>query len=1018
MNHPANEITNHLGLFQQACEEWEQIFQAIGQPILILAPDHTILKANQAAIQLTQQKNIVGRKCFEIFHDSKTPFNTCPVLRLLLSNIIEPVEIEVKSLGKFFIVSCTPLRDDKGNVKKIIHIATDITQQKRAEQSLKESEDKFSKFFYLSPAPFAISSLDDGCIIDVNETYLQMTGYSRKEVIGKKIHDLGLWIYPEERFRFVSDLKKGENRKTTIIQIRTKSGDIRYHIISGSIIQVSNMDCLLISGHDITENKRLYDALSQRETELFQIQKFAKIAGFRWDLTDDSIRWTPEFFNIIEKDPFSFPHTGKFFLSIIHSEDLDRIKRKIDHSIKEHIPPIFECRIMMPDGRIKYLITQGEIVLNEKNEPVKIIGFHQEITDRKIVELELQKNEAILHRIFETTHFLLAYLDRDFNFIRVNRAYAEAGRRRPEDYIGKNHFELYPHAENEAIFRKVVETGEPFSIRGKPFLHPDQPERGVTYWDWSLAPVKDETNHIIGLMLSLVDVTEQKQAELSLIQTNANLEQIISERTRQLQETNRFLEHAKEAAEAANLAKSRFLANMSHELRTPLNIILGYAQLLDQAPELPSELKNNIKTIITSGDHLLDLINNVLELSKIEAGQITIEISECNLIDMLEGLTLMFGHIAQKKGLKLVLDIASNIPTHIKTDRMKLQQVLINLLNNAVKFTDQGFIYVRVKMTPDETKKTPTSMRLCVEVEDTGTGIPQDEVESIFNIFCQVKTHRKIREGTGLGLSITKTYLRLMGGDITVRSQLGKGSIFCFNIPVEVIDSCSGQSNHSSICISSLSSYRILIVEDDDFNRKVLRLTLESAGLTVKEAVNGKEAIFLYESWAPHFIWMDLLLPDMNGIEITKAIREIEFKIMRPRVPIVALTSSAFKETSDEAISAGCDDFMVKPFRKKDVLHLISKYLKVVPQQPRENLSNSHTTPIEILATHIRNLPKDVLQSIEKYIVEGNKRQLLSIIKCIQTDYPHIASELEQMVKHFQYKRILNLITQTRGKNG
>ncbi|UNU26648.1 response regulator [Microcoleus vaginatus] len=512
--------------------------------------------------------------------------------------------------------------------------------------------------------------------------------------------------------------------------------------------------------------------------------------------------------------------------------------------------------------------------------------------------------------------------------------------------------------------------------------------------------------------------------------TIQRLKQQLIERNKELQQEIIERKKAEEAAAAASLAKSQFVANMSHELRTPLNAILGFTQLMSRDSLLNQENLENLRIINRSGQHLLELINDVLDLSKIEAGIIGLDERSFDLYQLLDSLEEMFQIKAETKKLQLRFSVEANVPQYIKTDEKKLRVCLINLLGNAMKFTlDGGRIWLRVSVEsnqpqPRELETHPNSnsvapVLILFEVEDTGVGIPTAEIDTLFDAFVQTQAGRKAADGTGLGLTITKKYVQIMGGDIWVKSVLGEGTSFKFNIRVFAAIS-------SEITVATLQRvigleadqpvYRILAVDDNQENRLLVVKMLQTIGFEVREAENGYQAVEIWESWQPHLIWLDTRMPVMDGFEAVRQIRAKE-KETQWRTVIIALTASTFEEKKGEIIAAGCDDFVRKPFQEQTLFDKMACYLGVrylyqeLPRLPVGALRRYCVSekPDSFFGGLLAQMPQSWVQDLYDAANDVNEELAIQLVDRIGESHPTLAHALKDLLADYRLDKILDL---------
>ena len=503
-------------------------------------------------------------------------------------------------------------------------------------------------------------------------------------------------------------------------------------------------------------------------------------------------------------------------------------------------------------------------------------------------------------------------------------------------------------------------------------LSRDGKETVVSY---NASTFHDRDRKLQGVFAAARDVTERKRYEQSLQQ--------------------------------ANRAKSVFLANMSHEIRTPMNAILGFSQLMLRDQDLTQRQFQYLETINRSGEHLLALINDILEMSKIEAGRTTLNLSTFDLPILLKDLEMMFRVRTNEKKLSFSVELIGDVPQFIVTDINKLRQVFINVLGNAVKFTEQGGIGMRVRAD----RKGPAEPFLEVEIEDTGPGISLDEQDRLFRHFEQTKAGQQTGTGTGLGLAISREFVRLMGGSITVKSEVGKGSVFIIRLALKEGEAAAVEMKDKSRQVLRLqpgqATCRVLIADDIEDNRQLLAQLLGPVGFETRLAINGAEAIQQFEQWRPHLILMDFRMPVLDGLEAIRRIRTMEGG---NEPTIIAVTASAMDENRHELMEIGADDFISKPFREAELFEKIHVHVGI-EYVYAEQSSAAREEPDNLTPESLADFSTETICAMREAVITADLDQLVAKIVEVEHLHPRVAKGLRRMAEAFEYERLLKLLS-------
>jgi PAS domain S-box-containing protein len=712
------------------------------------------------------------------------------------------------------------------------------------------------------------------------------------ETIGRKIYELGnfQWDIPELRELLESILSQNSNFNDFEVQHTFKHIGQRTLLLNAR--RIDHLQLILLAMEDITIRKRIQERLREDEQRIRLLVETASQAVWETDATGHAIKdsrsWRTYTGQIRQE------LKGRGWLDAIHPDDQERVARDWTDAIMTKNEFNAEYRLRGPEGDWRWTHVQAMPVKNSKGETVKWVGMNLDITDRKQAEQAIQASELFYRQNLDSIPGML--------FTTRPDGYCDWQSQQWVDYTGvplKEHLGggwnklLHPDDRQRAYdaWLEAVEKGTPYDLEYRV-----RRQDGEYQWFKVCGrPIRNEAGEIVRWFGTLLNINQ-------LVQTQEDLQQ------------------AKIKAEKATEAKSEFLANMSHEIRTPMTVFLGALEHLRQIDKNPAH-KELIDMAYNSGKNLRELIDDILDFSRIEAGRLEIYEEPFDLRARVNEAIGMFSLSSRNKGLKLSWEVTKDVPSIVVGDYFRLKQVLVNLVGNAVKFTHEGEVRVRVQRCGDF---------LEFSVADTGFGIPEEKHHLLFESFTQVDSSftRKFG-GSGLGLAISKGLVDLMGGEISVRSGEGKGSVFTFTIPLKIAE----KQSEATIGATSedpgkeIFDARILLAEDDPMIQNVITLTLAQRGWQAEIAETGLDAVEKWKRGNFDLILMDLQMPEMNGLEATRTIREKETEGNK-HTCIIGLTAHARREIMDDCLKAGMQSVLTKPIQMKKLFSAIDDCLE------------------------------------------------------------------------------------------
>lgn len=874
-----------------------------------------------------------------------------------------------------------------------------VKKQRNIIKSLKQSEENYQKLFNNS-IDGIYKSTPDGKFVKVNEAFVKMLGYdSIEELMAIDIKtQLFMDVQGSE-----SLVRERMSEKQGVYHFRKKDGSSIWVEDYGRNVTDANGNTLYYEGIIRNVSERIKASLIQKVLLLISEKGYQihDLKGFNEFIKN-------QLGHLIDTTNFyiAFLNEDKQTISIpfISGEDADEEfpigKSMTGYLIKKNRSLLVkskEYNLLIESGEIELIGTFpkvwlgvplrvnekviGAIVVqsyDDKNayqqsdiELLEFVSSHISLAiQRKKIENEIIISKQILRNVLDNIPIKVFWKNKDFKFLGCNAAFLKAiGAESEEEVIGKSDFDFEEIEEAE----KYRKSDSATMLSGNPRLNYQESQiiNGKERWIiTSKLPFFDKNGEVIGVVGTSDDITKRIEIE-------------------------KKLKKATEEAIAANLSKSTFLSNMSHEIRTPMNAILGYSQLLQDDDNLTKIQQENLKTIKKSGEHLLALINDILDMSKIEAGRTTLKPSDFNFIELLKEVDQLFKIKAAQKKLDLSFQISDEVPKDIYADESKIKQVIINLLGNALKFTLEGFIKVSVEKLNDN--------MIQVQVKDSGKGILKEEQEAIFRPFEQAQKGRQLEGGTGLGLAISKKFANLMEGDIAIESDYGKGSVFTFNFKYVEGEGTVLTEGKEELQVVSLSpemkGYKIAIVDDRFENRDILYKKLNPLGFDIRMAENGLESVELYKQWKPDLILMDVVMPVMNGVEATRQILEMA---ENHDVKIFVVSASALESEQKEVMDIGATVFIKKPV-------MFSLLLTEMRNKAGIKFIYKDEEKEEVLNIAIASdMPEHLKVKFLEASAEGNFMLLQDLLAILEKETNKSFKFIEDCINEMEFEEIIN----------
>ncbi|MEI6694758.1 MAG: PAS domain S-box protein [Bacteroidota bacterium] len=943
--------------------------------------------------------------------------------------------------GKSIFVNLTVsvIRNQDQEIIGYLGIASDITERKLAEEEIEESREKYRG---LSEAAFdSIFFSEKGRCIEQNLAGEKIFGYSTEEALTRYGTE---WIVPEDRDLVMKNMLAGYEEPYEVMALK-KDGSTFPCVLRGKMMHYKGRDVRVTSLTDISDRKLAEEKVKQVSARLELATRAGGVGVWDYDVSKNALLWDNQMFALYGIEEKNFGGVYETWRDGIHPDDELRGDEEIKMALSGEKEFDTEFRVVWPDGSIHNIRALAIVQRDDAGNPLNMIGTNWDITKQKQAEkalLQQTNMQKILMEMASTyinipidqvSNMINASLKEMGEFVQADRSYifnydfdkqttsneyewCNNGIEPEMDALQNLPLEMIPEWANahqcgnvlyienvlalpENNLRAILEPQGIKSLLTVPMMSGDKCI-GFVGFDFvnNLHPSDEKETALLQLFSHLlVNINNRVKTEKKLLETNIYLETATTKATEMAA-----------MAETANKAKSVFLANMSHEIRTPLNAIIGFSQLMNRDQLLTDLQREYNFSIIRAGEHLLSLINDILELSKMEAGHLELNPSHVDLYALFSDIRMLFKEPAQLKNLQFIFETADDLPRYVFVDDNKLRRIFINLIGNALKFTDEGGIAVRIRGE----KIDEESSQLIVEIQDSGSGIPENEISKLFKQFEQTSSGIRKSSGTGLGLALSREMVTLMGGNISVSSNLGIGSLFTFNVeikqgkPKEVKDIVSKRV----VSIDNAQEpIRILVVDDKLENLKVVVNLLKLVGFETNEAMDGKQAIEKFEEWMPHLILMDLRMPVMDGYEACRLIKLTE---KGKETAIIALTASVFKEEREKIATMNMQGYIQKPSRENELFSTIGDVLGIqyIYQEEAPLKYDQYLPEIKDMKDDIAKLPQQLITQMMDALAVADLDLLLDLINSIDSENSVLQQQLMLHANNYDYNSLQKLL--------